>query len=151
MLEYRVEHEADVIAVQRAAREQAIDIGFRRIDSIEIAIIASELASNIVKYGVRGSLRLEEVDDPLKGPGIRITAFDCGPPFHDFSLALKDGFNDKGPLDPASLIGRRGIGAGLGAVMRFSDEFGWQPTKDGKLVWVVRYMKRLKRPPYVTG
>jgi len=148
MLEYRVEHEADVIAVQRAARERACELGFKRIDSIEIAIVASELASNIVKYGVRGSLRIEPVDDLAKGLGIRLTAFDCGPPFHDFSLALKDGFNDKGPLDPASLIGRRGIGAGLGAVMRFSDEFGWEPTNSGKRVWVVRYMKRNKRQLY---
>lgn len=145
MREHPVEHHADVITVQRAAREFACALGFAVRDSIEISIVASELASNIVKYGVRGSVRLDAVEDPEKGIGVRLIAFDRGPAFHDFDMALKDGCDDKGPLDPATLLGRGGIGAGLGAVARLSDDLGWELDPAGKRVWAIRYAKRRKR------
>jgi anti-sigma regulatory factor (Ser/Thr protein kinase) len=145
MHEHPVEHEADVITVRIAAREFARELGFAVRESIEISIVASELASNIIKYGVRGTVRLDAVADPEKGCGLRLIAFDRGPAFHDFDMALRDGWDDKGPLDPATLLGRGGIGAGLGAVARFSDELGWEPTPSGKQVWAIRYAKRRKR------
>jgi anti-sigma regulatory factor (Ser/Thr protein kinase) len=145
MREHPVEHEADVISVRCAAREFARALGFAEHDSAELAIVASELASNIVKYGVRGSVRLDAVDDPQNGCGVRLVAFDRGPAFHDFDMALRDGCDDKGPLDPASLLGRGGIGAGLGAVARLSDELGWELDPAGKRVWAIRYAKRPKK------
>lgn len=145
MREVPVEHHADVIAVQRAARDFARALGFSVRESIEISIVASELASNIVKYGVRGSVRLDAVNDSDNGVGVRLIAFDCGPAFHDFDMALRDGCDDKGPLDPAKLLGRGGIGAGLGAVARLSDEFGWELIPGGKRVWAIRYAKRPKK------
>jgi anti-sigma regulatory factor (Ser/Thr protein kinase) len=145
MDEHPVEHPADVITVQRAAREFAREHGFPTKECIEISIVASELASNIVKYGVRGSVRLDAVDDPEKGTGVRLVALDHGPAFHDFAMALRDGCDDKGPLDPATLLGRGGIGAGLGAVARLSDEIGWTPARGGKQVWAIRYMKRPRK------
>lgn len=145
MHEHPVEHHADVISVQRAAREFARGLGFPVRESIEISIVASELASNIVKYGIRGSVRLDAVSDPEKGAGVRLTAFDRGPAFHDFDMALRDGCDDRGPLDPATMLGRGGIGAGLGAVARLSDEIGWQPARGGKQVWAIRYARRPKK------
>jgi anti-sigma regulatory factor (Ser/Thr protein kinase) len=145
MREHPVEHHADVITVQRAARDFARALGFAVRESIEISIVASELASNIVKYGVRGSVRLDAVNDPEKGAGVRLIAFDRGPAFHDFDMALRDGCDDKGRIEPASFIGRGGIGAGLGAVARLSDELGWEPDRAGKRVWAIRYAKRPKK------
>jgi len=144
--ELLVEHTADVITVQTAAREFARDHGFRVTDCHEISLFASELASNIVKYGVRGGrVCIEAVNHPERGVGVRIIAFDQGPPFHDFDMALRDGCDDKGPLDPASLPGRGGMGVGLGAVVRLSDEIGWAPAPGGKKVWAIRYAKRPRR------
>lgn len=140
-----MEHNADVLTVQRAARDLARDQGFSERDAIELSIVASELATNIVKYGVRGSVRLDAIDDPEKGAGVRLVAFDRGPPFNNFDMALRDGCDDKGPLDPATLHNRGGIGAGLGAVARLSDEIGWAPTRDGKEVWALRFAKRPRR------
>jgi anti-sigma regulatory factor (Ser/Thr protein kinase) len=122
--------------------ELALEIGFDRRACVEIAIATSELAVNIAKYGVRGHVTLERVDDPQKGPGIAILASDAGPPFHDFAMALKDGFDDEGPLEPGKMLGRHGLGAGLGAVARFTHELGWEPTAEGKIVRAVRYMNR---------
>src|SRR5262245_18138422 len=125
MSEHPVEHPADVWAVQRSAHEFAHELGFPKEACDQISIVASVLASNIVKYGVRGKVRIEAVDDPDKGPGMRLADFDQGPDFHDFEMALRDGCDDRGPLNPAAMLGRGGIGAGLGAVARLSDDLGW--------------------------
>lgn len=144
--ELRVGHRADVFAVQRATRDIAREVGFKQVAAEELTIVASELASNILKYGVRGRIRLESIADPILGIGMRVTAFDQGPPFRDFELALRDGFDDDGPLDPAKILHRGGIGAGLGAVKRFSDELGWGPIEGGKQIWAHRYLIRTKAP-----
>jgi anti-sigma regulatory factor (Ser/Thr protein kinase) len=141
-VECRIENDFDVYAVQRAAKKLAARRGFGKDECVEIAIAASELTSNVRKYGVSGLLILEAVDDPARGPGIRVTARDRGPPFHDFEMAVRDGCDETGPLDPASLPHRSGIGKGLGAVRRFSDALGWHPCAEGKEVWFVRYRLR---------
>jgi anti-sigma regulatory factor (Ser/Thr protein kinase) len=142
MRRHPVEHDVDVFGARRAAREVAEAVGFSRVGCVEIVIVASELASNILKYGVRGSVQIEIVDDPARGEGLRITAFDEGAPFQNFDGALRDGFDDTGPIDVLKLGRRGGIGAGLGAVRRLTDEIGWAPTSNGKRVWAVRFRER---------
>ncbi len=141
-VECRVEREGDEFAAQHAARDMAARVGFPRKAALEIAIAASELTSNVLKYGVRGALVVEAVDDPAHGPGVRLTATDEGPPFADFEGALRDGAADGGPIEPDAYAGRRGIGRGLGAVSRFSDACGWEPLPAGKRVWAVRWVGR---------
>jgi anti-sigma regulatory factor (Ser/Thr protein kinase) len=137
-----VEHPVDAFAARRLAMELAREIGFDRRACVEIAIATSELAVNIAKYGVRGHVTVEAVSDPQHGPGIAITASDKGPPFRNFTTALKDGCDDTGPLDPGEIMGRHGLGAGLGAVARFTHELGWERTPTGKNVRAVRYRDR---------
>lgn len=138
----RVAHDGDTFAVQQAALKLAAELGFARRCAVEIAIVASELTSNILKYGASGSVALDPVDDTRRGPGLRITARDQGPPFVDFERALRDGCDAAGRLEPSAFAGRRGIGSGLGAVRRFSDDLGWSPEPGGKRVWAVRYRGR---------
>jgi anti-sigma regulatory factor (Ser/Thr protein kinase) len=140
--QHPIHHPVDAFAARRAAMDLAGELGFDRRACVEIAIATSELAVNIAKYGVRGHITLGAVDDPRHGPGISIVASDCGPPFHDFEMALRDGFDDEGPLDPSELLSRRGLGAGLGAVRRFTDELYCVPTSEGKEVRAIRYMER---------
>jgi anti-sigma regulatory factor (Ser/Thr protein kinase) len=140
-----VADDEDPFPVQREARELAERAGFSRRAAVEIAIVASELASNILKYGVRGAVVIEAVDDPEHGPGVRVTAFDEGPPFTDFALAQHDGHDQQGALDPAAYAGRRGFGAGLGAVRRLSDACGWALEAHGKRVWAVRFQSGRRR------
>ena len=141
---HKVEHPVDAFAARRSARELAEALGFDRRAALEVAIATSELAVNIAKYGVRGDVTVAPIDDPVRGRGIVILACDCGPPFNDFTLAQRDGFSDHGPIDPLTLIGRRGIGTGLGAVARFTDELTCETTPGGKQIRAVRF---LKRPP----
>ncbi len=141
---FRIDHPASVFAPRRAARELATSLGFDRRAAVELAIAVSELASNIVKYGVRGVVTIEPAHDARRGVGIRIIAADEGPPFRDFATALKDGCDDRGPLDPVTYTNRHGIGAGLGAVKRFTDTITLEPAHgaSGKRLVVIRYLKR---------
>lgn len=142
MRRHRVGHPVDAIAARRSAMELANELGFDRLASVEVAIATSELAVNIAKYGVRGEITLDGIEHPQRGGGIVIVASDCGPPFHDFEQALRDDFDDEGPISMRWIEGRHGLGRGLGAVGRFTDELGWEPTAGGKRIRAVRYKKR---------
>jgi anti-sigma regulatory factor (Ser/Thr protein kinase) len=122
----------------------AAEIGFPRRERAELLIVVSELCSNIVKYGVRGSLDLEPYVDAEHGIGVAIVARDVGPAFRDFKLALQDGFDDSGPIDPGVLMKRGGLGIGLGAVRRLTDSLSIDYETTGKSIRAVRY---LRRPP----
>jgi len=140
----RIEQDLDVFAARRAARELASEVGFAVREGEEIAIVATELSTNILKYGVRGWLELAAVYDSLLGTGLKVIAHDQGPPFFDFATALFDGHDDKGPIDPAAMATRRGIGAGLGAVQRFCDAVTCAAEESGKAVTAIRYLRRPK-------
>ncbi len=142
MRRHRVEHKVDAFAARRSAAELARELGFDRLACVEIAIATSELAVNIAKYGVRGDVTLDAIHHPTRGVGIVIVASDCGPPFHDFEQARRDDHDDDGPISLTWIVDRHGLGRGLGAVGRFTDELTWEPTAQGKRVRAVRYLKR---------
>jgi serine/threonine-protein kinase RsbT len=147
-LRFGIAHPVDLYGPRQAIREMASQLQFARGDCHELAIVVSELVSNIIKYGVRGSLRIEPTTSDEHGPGILIVASDEGPPFHDLELALRDGFSDRGPIDPATLLKRGGLGTGMGAIVRMSDSFQVQvgsAPDDGKEIRVVRYRSRPRR------
>ena len=123
MASYDVREPLDVYEPRRAVQALAAGIGFSHNECKELAIVVSELASNIIKYGLKGSIELENVLDSKCGPGVAIAAYDIGPPFPDLGMALQDGYDDRGPIDPLKLLNRRGLGAGLGAVVRLTDTF----------------------------
>jgi anti-sigma regulatory factor (Ser/Thr protein kinase) len=139
MPEQRIRDRSDTYGARHAVKTLGSKIGFSRRACDELAIVVSELCSNILKYGVHGSVSIATLDGE---PGIMIVARDFGPPFHDLSLALQDGFDDRGPIDPMHMMKRGGIGGGLGAVVRFSHSFRVDPMPDGKAIEVIRYLKR---------
>ena len=147
MRDVAIEHPADVIAAQRAIRQEAIALGFTQPACAELMIVASELASNILKYAGRGCLRVEPIDDAERGLGLRLVAEDSGPHFKSFETALLDGYSDDGPVDLSALVARRGTASGLGAVQRMTDALTWEPRRGGKAVIAVRYTSR---PPNST-
>lgn len=125
-----------------ATRSLATALGFDRRAAAELTIVASELATNIIKYGIRGQLTISGVHDEERGPGLRIVAEDCGPPLYNLSWALLDGCDDQGPIDPHKLYGRRGLGTGLGAVVRLTDGLEYVEAPPLKRLQVVRYLAR---------
>ena len=144
MSRHIVREALDVYALREALSKLALELGFQRRERAELLIVVSELCTNIVKYGVRGSLELERYVDVVQGVGIAITANDVGPAFHDLKMALLDGHDDRGPIDPGTLMKRGGLGIGLGAVRRLTDFLTVEYNSEGKSIRVVRY---LRRPP----
>lgn len=128
-------------AARRALRKIAADLALPAKDTEELALVVSELATNIVKYATRGRIEVSLTGDTSRGPGIQIIAEDDGPMF-DLARALPDGHDARGSIDPAHLYGRAGIGAGLGAVSRLTDTMRIETTPTGKRIIVVRYARR---------
>jgi len=141
-----VSADVHVFVARQAARHCAESLGFGRIACQEITIATSELASNILKYGIRGVIVVEPLIDEARGIGMRIVARDIGPPFHDLDTALRDGHGDRGPIDPSILLRRGGLASGLGAVVRFTDSFECHTEAGGKKITVTRYLRRPARP-----
>jgi anti-sigma regulatory factor (Ser/Thr protein kinase) len=142
---FEVREAMDLYGPRRAIRDVGAALGFTRSDCQELAIVVSELTSNILKYGIRGSIEFSAIDPLKHGKGIRVTARDVGPPFHDLALALRDGYNDRGPIDPSTLLRRGGLGTGLGAVQRLTDSLDVTYVNGGKAIAVIRYLKRPRR------
>jgi hypothetical protein len=82
-----------------------------------------------------------------RGQGVVLVAEDIGPPFQNLELALLDGNDDRWPIDPLDMLTRRGIGGGLGAIVRLSHSFQVEPLPVGKRVRVARYLRRLSKRP----
>lgn len=143
---YQIRDRLDVIAPRQAVTVIAEELGFRRKERGELAIVVSELGSNIIKYGVRGSIDLGAVSDVQHGVGVSIVAHDVGPVFYDLGMALQDGCDDHGPIDPKDLLRRDGLGIGLGAVVRLTHSLQVEYQAVGKQIKVVRYLKTPRLP-----
>jgi anti-sigma regulatory factor (Ser/Thr protein kinase) len=139
----------DAHSARRSVRAYAMHVGFSTIHSAELTIVASELCTNIVKYGVRGALRIDEIAHPMHGAGLLLDARDQGPMFVDFEKAIRDRSDDRGTIPPEALNKRTGIAAGLGAVQRLT-HLVWTEMSDGggKSVIAVRYVKRPMIPQW---
>lgn len=149
MSRHEIRERLDIYQVRRALKLIATKIGFAPRACNELAIVASELTSNILKYGVRGSLNIEAIGPPNER-GVMLVARDYGRPFHDLAMALQDGCDDRGPIDPMLMLKRGGIGGGLGAVLRLSHSFRVNALDDGKAIEVIRYLTRpLENPSIV--
>lgn len=149
VLRFPIHDSLDLYGARRGLVALGTRLKFSSSDCQELAIVVSELISNILKYGVRGGVAYEPVNDEGYGTGIRVTAHDVGPPFYDLQLALRDGFNDRGPIDPVTLFNRGGFGTGMGAIVRLTDSFEVRAVPGGKEICVVRYRARprTKRRP----
>jgi serine/threonine-protein kinase RsbT len=138
-----VREELDVFEARRTARRFAGELGFDLKTREELAIAVSELGFNILRHGIAGDMLFEKVRVERLGPGLRVTARDFGPPIANLELAVRDGYSDTGPIDPARP--GRGLGCGLGAVLRFSDNFEYQAGVGEKRISIVRYLRRPKK------
>jgi len=123
---------SDVAITRHQARRLAREHGVEPRRAGEVAIVVSELASNIVKYGVRGEIALQVAAGAGGGLALTVVARDIGPPIHDLPTALLDGHDDRGPIDPALLAQRGGLGTGLGAVARLADGLEVRQESGGK-------------------
>ncbi len=135
----------DVAITRHQARRLAREHGVEPRRAGEVAIVVSELASNIVKYGVRGEIALQVAAGSGGGLALTVVARDVGPPIHDLAVAMLDGHDDRGPIDPALLAQRGGLGTGLGAVARLADGLEVRQESGGKQI-IATFFRGLPGP-----
>ncbi len=132
-----IHHAGDVLAAQRAARDAAAEIGFDDREREQIALAASELATNLVRHANGGTLTISEVTAPTRN-GIAIESADRGPGILHPDKALADGFSTAG-----------GLGAGLGTVHRIMDDLSFSSRPSGGLkVSCSRWMRPATTPVF---
>ncbi|WP_405632017.1 SpoIIE family protein phosphatase [Streptomyces sp. NBC_00016] len=109
-------HDSTRVRDARVAAEGAAALaGLDRSRTADAALVATELATNLLKHARGGQLLVEAVTPPGGRPGslvVQVAAVDHGPGMADVSTALGDGFSTAGSL-----------GAGLGTCRRLADDF----------------------------
>ncbi|MFG3553809.1 SpoIIE family protein phosphatase [Micromonospora sp. NPDC047557] len=108
---FRVEAGSTASAVRRAAERlgEQIEMGAARI--ADLAIVAAELTSNLVKHADNGVLLLRPVRRAGQA-GVELVAIDSGPGMADLAVSSRDGHSTTGTL-----------GIGLGAIVRQASWF----------------------------
>lgn len=126
MTSHRMEvtHGSQVGQVRRHVMETAQRLGSDEVRAGEAAIVASELATNLVKHGGGGEIVLLETREPTNA--LELLALDQGPGMANISACLRDGYSTAGSA-----------GTGLGAVQRLAGAFQIhsQPGR-GTAIWV---------------
>ena len=112
-----VRHPAEVGAARRQTLAYAAELGFPAQTGESLALVASELATNLLKHAQGGVLVLTPVSEPGR-QGLQIETLDDGPGIADLNEALTDGFSTTGSC-----------GYGLGSVNRLMDELDIQSRR----------------------
>jgi anti-sigma regulatory factor (Ser/Thr protein kinase) len=102
---------SEVGEARRTAAGLAQRKGFSRDVEARIALVATEMATNLLKHAGEGVVAINEFID-ARGSGIELIALDKGPGIADVARCLIDGFSTAGSP-----------GTGLGAVSRVSDSY----------------------------
>jgi len=114
------------------ARRNAVRIAelsaLNETDQGKVAIIATELANNLVRHGTKGEMIIRRCRS-THADGVEIIAFDRGPGMGDVQKCMEDGFSTGGTS-----------GTGLGAIKRLSTEFDVHSQRPSGTIIVSRLL-----------
>ncbi|MEI6434831.1 MAG: SpoIIE family protein phosphatase [Bacteroidota bacterium] len=120
ILSLQIENESDVGVCRRKAVSLASQMGFDEVKSGEVAIMVTELVTNVIKHGGgKGKLVICQFSDTQNHSAIEVWCCDSGKGISDFQKVLKDG-----------VTGKDSLGIGMGTIRRFSDEMEINPPVD---------------------
>lgn len=100
---------SQIAEARRAATALAATLGFDPTDSGRVAIVATELATNLLKHGGGGEILLRQHQAGGE-PAVELIALDRGRGITDLAACLRDGYSSSGTA-----------GHGLGAIRRQSE------------------------------
>jgi len=106
-----VHEPSQVGEVRRAAAELARAEGMSETEMGHMALLATEVSTNLVKYAKRGTVMLSSFVEGSQR-GVEIIAMDHGPGFANLAASLRDGHSTGG-----------GLGIGLGSMQRAASYF----------------------------
>ena len=133
-----VEDESQVGHARRVAQALAQQLDFADGDAGRVALVTTELATNLLKHAGHGVLHLRATPGQT-GIGIELIAVDRGPGF-DPSECIADGYSTGGTQ-----------GTGLGALMRQSQVFDIHSDNRGSVVLAQLYPRHVSPPPLLFG
>jgi anti-sigma regulatory factor (Ser/Thr protein kinase) len=108
MISVPVRDQSQVAEVRREAVQIAERQGFGSGDAGRVALVATELATNVLKHASEGEVLTGTFDD-MDGIGVELIALDKGSGMSNVAACLQDGYSSAGTA-----------GKGLGAVVRQS-------------------------------
>ena len=112
MFEVIVSDASGVAEARRRASAVASALGFDEVGVGEVALLATELCTNLLKHAERGRLLVGDGDGAGNGATrVDLLALDQGPGMSDVAACLSDGYSSSGTL-----------GHGLGAVRRLATQ-----------------------------
>src|SRR5262249_46836509 len=130
-----VDERSRVAEARRLASMAAAEQGLGESDIGRVAIVATELATNLVKHAGGGQIAIGAFDDS-EGTGLEILALDKGPGIADVQKALADGHSTAGSA-----------GTGLGGAHRASSVFAVS-TRSGHGTAIVARIRKSKDQPH---
>ena len=125
-LRVEVSGQSDIGECRRSARRLTDGFQFDDTGAGRIAIIVTELATNIVRHAGSGEVLLQVLDDGVS-PEFEVLAIDQGPGMKDMDACMRDGFSTGGTA-----------GQGLGAVSRLSGTFNLHSAEGNGTVALAR-------------
>lgn len=120
---YSLTEQSQIGELRREAVALAQSSGFDDVAAGQVALVATELGTNLVKHARSGRVLLARVADGRGSWQIELISVDHGPGIHDIAGAMTDGFSTAGTL-----------GQGLGAVQRLSHDFDLHSSSEGTVV-----------------
>jgi len=118
---------------RRTAVRVAEQSGLPETERGQVAIVATELATNLARYAKDGRLFVQSAHNDGTST-VQLLAVDAGPGIADVAKCLQDGFSSGGTP-----------GTGLGAVKRLSDDFDVYSTVGSGTIILSRVIER-RRP-----
>lgn len=117
ILNLQIDNESDVGVCRRKSVGLAKQMGFDEVKTGEVAILVTELVTNVLKHGGGiGKILVCELENESSQKAIEVWCCDKGNGFPDLEKAITDGYTESTTL-----------GIGLGSIRRFSDEFEINP------------------------
>lgn len=135
-----VNDQSGVAEARRAATDLAQRVGFNETDAGKLALVATELSTNLIKHGSGGEILVGTYEDN-ESQGIEILALDKGRGMINVAACLEDGYSSAGTG-----------GRGLGAVIRqshFVDIGSWPGVGTAVLARVAPGNPVAGKPPTV--
>jgi anti-sigma regulatory factor (Ser/Thr protein kinase) len=127
-----VDETSKVGDARRRATFLAGHLGFDETAQGKVALVVTEVASNLVKHGGGGELIVQGLEYETGGEGLEIYALDSGRGIHDVDQCLADGYSTAGSP-----------GTGLGAINRLVNALQiYSSPGNGTVLWA-----RVNRTP----
>jgi len=129
---------SQVAEARRLVGDYARSHGLPEARRGEVAIVVTELATNLLKHGGGGQILADAFDD-RDGAGLELLALDRGCGMADVERCIGDGYSTAGSP-----------GNGLGAIMRLSDQMRIYSRPGRGTAIVVRFLTHKPKPAPTT-